>query len=72
MTSLLNKNIGNHKFIKEIRSMGLFIGVELKENIGLNGKDIVYKLLGKGVLCKQTQENTIRMAPPLTIDELGI
>lgn len=45
----------------------MFIGVELNEGMGLTGKDIVYSLLDHKIMCKQTKENVIRMAPPLTI-----
>lgn len=47
----------------EIRSKGLFIGVEFSKPV----RYLCEKLIQSGVLCKETQENTIRFAPPLTI-----
>ncbi len=51
--------------IKEIRGKGLFVGIELK------GKARPYceKLKDEGVLCKETHENVIRLAPPLIISK---
>ncbi|RAV22442.1 ornithine--oxo-acid transaminase [Paenibacillus contaminans] len=49
--------------IREIRGKGLFIGIEL------HGKARPYceRLMQAGLLCKETHENTIRLAPPLTV-----
>jgi len=49
--------------IKEIRGKGLFIGVELNEN----ARPYCEALMTEGLLCKETHENVIRFAPPLTI-----
>ncbi|MBS4200139.1 ornithine--oxo-acid transaminase [Bacillus sp. FJAT-49732] len=49
--------------IKEIRGKGLFIGVELNEN----ARPYCESLMSEGLLCKETHENVIRFAPPLTI-----
>ncbi|GGE14249.1 ornithine aminotransferase [Marinithermofilum abyssi] len=51
--------------IKEIRGKGLFIGMELNEP----ARSHCEKLAEAGLLCKETHENTIRFAPPLTITE---
>ncbi len=52
--------------IKEIRGKGLMIGLELHPEAG--GAHRFCKLLKeKGLLCKDTHENTIRFAPPLVI-----
>lgn len=53
----------NHPAIKEIRGKGLFIGVELHEP----ARPYCEELKEKGLLCKETHENVIRFAPPLTI-----
>ena len=57
--------------IKEIRGKGLFIGVEIKKEFG-NARFYTELLKDKGILCKETHEQTIRFAPPLVItkDEL--
>lgn len=51
--------------IKEVRARGLFIGVELNKS----ARQYCEALMELGVLCKETQENTIRFAPPLVITE---
>lgn len=49
--------------IKEIRGKGLFIAVELDTP----ARPYCDKLLTKGIICKETQSNIIRLAPPLII-----
>ena len=61
--SLLNLNC---PIIKEVRGMGLWLGVEIDANF-ISGKDLSKLLLTKGILCKETRETTIRFAPPLII-----
>ena len=53
--------------IKEIRQMGLLIGVEFHLKEGETVRPICEKLMEKGVLAKDTHEKTVRFAPPLTI-----
>jgi len=55
------------KKIKEIRAMGLLIGVEFKLGAGETVRPICERLMAKGVLAKDTHEKTIRFAPPLVI-----
>lgn len=56
--------------IKEVRGKGLFIGMELHEK----ARPYCEALMQEGLLCKETHDNTIRFAPPLTItkEELDI
>ena len=58
--------------VKEIRGKGLLVGVEMHLPEGATVRPICEKLMGMGMLCKDTHERTIRLAPPLTItkDEL--
>ncbi|WP_366248959.1 ornithine--oxo-acid transaminase [Terribacillus aidingensis] len=51
--------------IREIRGRGLFIGIELTEP----ARPFCEKLKELGVLCKETHETVIRIAPPLIITE---
>ncbi|QKS70179.1 ornithine--oxo-acid transaminase [Paenalkalicoccus suaedae] len=51
--------------IREVRGRGLFIGVELTEP----ARPYCEALKEKGLLCKETQENVIRFAPPLVISK---
>ncbi|TSB47214.1 ornithine--oxo-acid transaminase [Alkalicoccobacillus porphyridii] len=53
----------DHPIIHEVRGRGLFIGVELTEP----ARPYCEKLKEKGLLCKETHENVIRLAPPLLI-----
>ncbi len=55
-------------FIKEIRGRGLFNAIEIDPGkTTYSGYDICLKLMENGLLAKQTHENIIRFAPPLTI-----
>lgn len=51
------------KNIKEVRGLGLFIGVELFGP----ARPYCEALMHEGLLCKETHENVIRFAPPLVI-----
>lgn len=52
--------------VKEVRGRGLLIGVELLPEAG-GARRFCEKLMKRGLLCKETHENTIRFAPPLII-----
>jgi ornithine--oxo-acid transaminase len=52
--------------IKEVRGRGLMIGVELFPEAG-GARLFCEKLMGLGVLCKETHDHIIRFAPPLII-----
>ena len=49
--------------LKEVRGKGLWIGIELKTP----ARPLCEALKMRGVLCKETHENVIRLAPPLNI-----
>jgi ornithine--oxo-acid transaminase len=49
--------------IKEIRGRGLWIGIELTTK----ARPYCERLKGLGVLCKETHDHVIRIAPPLVI-----
>lgn len=55
----------NSSYIVEIRGKGLFIGIELNTK----ARPFCEKLKELGVLCKETHDNIIRVAPPLIIKE---
>ncbi len=50
--------------IREVRGRGLWVAVEL------NGpaRPVCEALMREGLLCKETHDNVIRLAPPLTIE----
>lgn len=52
--------------IKEFRGKGLMLAVELNPEAG-GGRKYCEALMSRGLLCKETHENTIRFAPPLVI-----
>lgn len=52
--------------IKEVRGKGLMIAMELLADAG-GARPYCEQLAKKGMLCKETHENTIRFAPPLVI-----
>ncbi|AOM84147.1 ornithine--oxo-acid transaminase [Salisediminibacterium beveridgei] len=58
------ESIDNPKIL-EVRGRGLFIGLELTEA----ARPYCEQLKEKGLLCKETQQNVIRFAPPLVISE---
>ncbi len=54
--------------VKEIRGRGLMIGVELNPQAG-GARRFCESLQTKGLLCKETHEHVLRIAPPLIIQE---
>jgi len=61
---LLNK-LGSSK-IKEVRGRGLWVGIELHKSAG-KARPYCEQLMHEGLLCKDTHEQVIRLAPPLCI-----
>jgi len=57
----------NSPLIKEVRGQGLLIGIELHPEAG-GARRFCEALKDQGLLCKETHENVIRIAPPLIID----
>ncbi len=53
--------------VKEVRGVGLLIGVELKSSAG-GGRRFAEMLRKNGVLVKETHGNVRRFSPPLIID----
>jgi len=54
--------------VREVRGRGLLIGIELAPEAG-PARDYCKKLLGEGLLCKDTVESVMRIAPPLVISD---
>ena len=52
--------------VKTVRGRGLFIGIELKPEAG-GARRFCEALKDRGMLCKETHEHVIRLAPPLVI-----
>jgi ornithine--oxo-acid transaminase len=56
------------RHIKEIRGRGLLVGIELHPEAG-GARRFCEELMKEGLLCKETHDNVIRLAPPLIIRE---
>ncbi|MBU4133266.1 MAG: aminotransferase class III-fold pyridoxal phosphate-dependent enzyme, partial [Proteobacteria bacterium] len=52
--------------VKEVRGKGLFIGIEVKKG---NAMEFCQKLLTLGVIVNDSHGHTIRISPPLVINE---
>ncbi len=55
-------------FVRDIRGRGLFIGMDIDPDFG-PAKKVCGLLKEQGLLCKDTRKQTIRFAPPLTIEK---
>mgnify|MGYP002525503660 CR=1 FL=1 len=55
-----------HDAIKEVRGRGLMLAVELRAEAG-GARRVCENLQRRGLLCKETHEHTIRIAPPLVL-----
>ena len=58
-------------YIAEVRGKGLWIGIELTPEAG-GARRFCEALQRDGLLCKETHENVLRIAPPLTITQAEI
>jgi ornithine--oxo-acid transaminase len=54
--------------VAEVRGVGLWIGIVLRPEAG-GARRFCEALKGEGLLCKETHEHVIRIAPPLVITE---
>ncbi len=52
--------------IKDVRGIGLMIGVEIKPEYA-SARQVCEKLVEKGILTKETHETVVRFAPPLIV-----
>lgn len=58
----------NSPHVKQVRGRGLFIGIELKPEAG-GARRFCEALKERGMLCKETHQHVIRLAPPLIISQ---
>ena len=66
MHERLNALIGQG--VAAVRGRGLWAGVDIDPS-AKSGREVSLSLRDQGVLCKETHERTLRMAPPLVITE---
>lgn len=57
--------------VAEIRGVGLLVGIEIEGSSG-PARPFCEALMARGMLCKETHQQVIRLAPPLVIDEREI
>ena len=55
-----------HPAVREVRQRGLWLGIELVADAP-SAREASKRLMDRGVLAKDTQERTLRLAPPLTV-----
>ena len=68
LTEKLEQLKGKYSFIKEIRGLGLIIGVEL----AIQGGPLVIKAMEHGLLMNCTVGNVLRFVPPLIVNRAEI
>lgn len=68
LTEKLEQLQGKYSFIKEIRGLGLIIGVEL----AIEGGPLVIKATERGLLMNCTVGNVLRFVPPLIVNRAEI
>jgi ornithine--oxo-acid transaminase len=56
--------------VAEVRGRGLWAGVEIAP--GRHAREISETLMARGVLCKETHDTTLRVAPPLVITQTDL
>jgi len=54
-----------HKIVKEVRGLGLMLGMELRHDV----RNIIVRTLAKGVLILEAGRNVLRFLPPLVIEK---
>ena len=54
--------------VAAVRGRGLWAGIDLAANAP-PARTVCERLVGRGLLCKDTHAHTIRLAPPLVVDE---
>jgi acetylornithine/LysW-gamma-L-lysine aminotransferase len=64
----LNRLKEKHKIIRQVRGIGMMIGVELRFDV----KDILFDGIRRGLLLLYSGRNILRLLPPLMMDEATI
>ncbi|MFL6081193.1 MAG: ornithine--oxo-acid transaminase [Ornithinibacter sp.] len=65
----LDKLVGNG--LVEVRGRGLWAGIDVDPSLG-TGREVCERLAARGVLAKDTHGSTIRLAPPLVIEQADL
>ncbi len=64
----LNRLKEKHKIIREVRGIGMMLGVELRFEV----KDVLFDGIRNGLLMLYSGRNIIRLLPPLVMDETTV
>ena len=64
----LNRLKENHKIIRQVRGIGMMLGVELRFDV----KDILFEGISSGLLMLYSGRNILRLLPPLVMDEMMV
>jgi ornithine--oxo-acid transaminase len=69
----LHKRLGElvGRGVAEVRGRGLWAGLDIAPG-GLTGREASEALARRGVLCKETHDTTLRVAPPLVISKADL
>lgn len=68
-TQVMNRlSKASSSVVEDVRGRGLLIGIEIKKEVG-PARPFCEALMKRGLLCKETHAQVIRLAPPLNIDE---
>jgi acetylornithine/LysW-gamma-L-lysine aminotransferase len=62
------ENLREHKTVKEVRGLGLMIGLEMKFDV----LSIILKTMQRGALILDAGRNVVRFLPPLVIERVHI
>ena len=57
-----------HKIIRQVRGLGMMLGVEIRFDV----KDILFDGIREGLLMLYSGRNIIRLLPPLVMDETTV
>ena len=64
----LNRLQDKHKIIRQVRGIGMMLGVELRFDV----KDILFDGIRRGLLILYSGRNILRLLPPLVMDETTV
>jgi acetylornithine/LysW-gamma-L-lysine aminotransferase len=64
----LNRLQEKHKIIRQVRGIGMMLGVELRFDV----KDILFDGIRRGLLILYSGRNILRLLPPLVMDETTV
>jgi ornithine--oxo-acid transaminase len=69
MAERLRPLLGNG--VTAVRTRGLWAGVDVDPAVG-TAREVCLRLMDAGVLAKDTHGQTVRLAPPIVIDEADL